>query len=278
MVNQHMVGLRTGRGRHIFFIPWRGHTLIGTTDREYVGNPDEYRVSRQSVMDFLEEVNESFGSGTLGYGDILHVYGGLRPLVETQTAGTYSSSRRYEVYDNATDGLEGLITVEGGKYTTSRNLADKVMGAVGKKSGRKLKKSVTGRTFLHGCDIPDMKAFISSIQSEKLFEKATMDYLATAYGSEYPLVRDIMKTDASLARPLNGDGETLAEVVFAVRNEMARTLPDIMLRRTGFGTLGNPGGEIIRKIAESAAAELKWDAARMKAEIEKVSKILVIPE
>ncbi|MBN2159095.1 MAG: glycerol-3-phosphate dehydrogenase/oxidase [Spirochaetes bacterium] len=278
MVGRHMVGLRTGRGRHIFFIPWRGHTLIGTTDREYIGNPDEYRVSRRSVEEFLEEVNESFGSGTIAYDDILHTYGGLRPLVETQTAGTYSSSRRYEVYDNAADGLDGLITVEGGKYTTSRNLAEKVMETVAKKSGRKLKRSGTDRTFLHGCDIPDMEAFLATVRSEKHFERATMEYLAAAYGSEYPLVRDIMKTDASLARQLNGDGEVLAEVMFAVRSEMARTLPDIMLRRTGFGTLGNPGRDVITKIAETAAAELKWDAARISEEIRTITEMLKIPQ
>lgn len=275
MVSRHMVGLKTGRGRHIFFVPWRGHTLIGTTDREYTGNPDDYRVSRESIAAFLDEVNESFGDGSLKYEDILHAYGGLRPLVETQTSGTYGSSRRYEVYDNAVDGLDGLITVEGGKYTTSRNLAEQVMATVGKKSGRTLKRSVTDRRYLSGCEIPFMSSFISTIRTEQGFPG--MDYLGMAYGSEYRSVIDIAKSDLSLAQPLNGDGETLAEVVYAVRNEMARTLPDIMLRRTGLGTLGNPGASVIRKIAETAASELKWDSARMNTEIDTVSKILTVP-
>jgi glycerol-3-phosphate dehydrogenase len=278
MVNDHMVGLRTKSGRHIFFIPYRGHTLIGTTDKEYVGTPDDYRVSKQSVTELLDEVNESFGGGDLGYGDILHTYGGLRPLVETQTSGTYSSSRRYEVNDNAADGVEGLITVEGGKYTTSRNLAEKVMDVVEKKSGRKLKKAVTNTKFLSGCEIRDMKEFAVTLRAEKLFEKPTADYLGMAYGSDYGMVRDIAATDPSLARPMNGSGEIYAEVLYAIRNEMARTLPDIILRRTGFGALGHPGDAMIAEIAGIAASELSWDQAKKNGEIEKVSKMLHMPQ
>ncbi len=276
-VNSHMVGLRTTRGRHIFFVPWRGHTLVGTTDKEYTGGPDGYRVSRQSIQELIDEVNESFGSGTLGYGDVRHAYGGLRPLVETQTAGTYGSSRRYEIYDNAADGLDGLITVEGGKYTTSRNLAEKVMAEVRKKSGRKMKHCTTADEFLKGCEIPDLQAFASALGTENILPGNTMNYLGMAYGSDYRLVCDIARDDATLARPLNNDGEILAEVVYAVRHEMARTLPDIMLRRTGLGTLGHPGVDVIRKTAEAAARELNWDGAKTAAEIEKLSALLTLP-
>lgn len=275
MVNDHMVGLRTARGRHIFFIPWRGHTLIGTTDREYVGNPDEYRVSRESVTEFLEEVNESFGDGTLRHEDIQHVYGGLRPLVEDQTAGTYSQSRRYEIYDNAGDGIEGLISVEGGKYTTSRNLAEKVMELVGKKSGRKQGPCVTARQRLAGCDIPDIRAFMASLRAGK--STPGMEFLGTAYGTEYRAVLDIARTDPKLSEPLNADGEILAEVVFAVRSEMARTLTDIIMRRTGIGTLGHPGEGVLNKVADVAAAELGWDSAKKADEIKKVSALLALP-
>ncbi|MBN1497407.1 MAG: glycerol-3-phosphate dehydrogenase/oxidase [Spirochaetes bacterium] len=276
-VNSHMVGLRTTRGRHIFFVPWRGHTLIGTTDKEYTGTPDGYRVSRQSIVELIDEVNESFGSGTLGYGDVRHAYGGLRPLVETQTEGTYSSSRRYEIYDNAADGLEGLITVEGGKYTTSRNLAEKVMAEVRKKSGRKMMQCTTAAGFLKGCEIADMEAFASALRSEQVLAPQTMTYLGMAYGSDFRQVCGIAKDDAALGRPLNDDGEILAQVAYAARHEMARTLPDIMLRRTGLGTLGHPGNDIIKKAAETAASELKWDSAKTEAEIKKVSALLTLP-
>jgi glycerol-3-phosphate dehydrogenase len=278
MVNDHMVGFKTLRGRHVFFIPWRGHTLVGTTDREYVGNPDEYRVSRASVTEFLEEVNESFGDGAIRYQDILHTYGGLRPLVETQTSGTYSQSRRYEVYDNADDGVDGLITVEGGKYTTSRNLAEKVMEAVARKSGRAPGKCVTAEQRLAGCDIADLAAFNESLRAAKGLPAETALYLGTAFGTDWRAVADIAAADPALAKPLNGTGEILAEVAYAARHEMARTLKDIMMRRTGFGTLGNPGGAVIEKVASVAAAELGWDAAKKKKEIDSINSLLRLPE
>ncbi len=278
LVNEYTVGFRTDRGRHIFFVPWRGHTLIGTTDKEYNGSPDDYRVSRQSVTELLDEVNESFGDGTLKYSDIVHTYGGLRPLVETQTSGTYGSSRRYEIYDNAADGLDGLITVEGGKYTTSRNLAEQVTTMIGRKSGRKQKECATADNFLQGCDIPDMKCFDAALESEKFLPPATMKYLGMAYGTEYASVLDIAKSDPALARPLNADGEVLAEAAYAVRHEMARTLPDILLRRTGIGTLGHPGDDALNRVADVAANELGWDSAKKQKEIEKASAMLALPQ
>jgi glycerol-3-phosphate dehydrogenase len=140
-----------------------------------------------------------------------------------------------------------------------------------------MKKCTTAANYLRGCEIPDMRSFASALGSEKILPGPTMGYLGMAYGSDYMQICDIAKTDTALARPLNNDGEILAEVVYAIRREMARTLPDIMLRRTGLGTLGHPGDEIIGKAAATAAAELNWDSARTTAEIETVSALLTLP-
>ncbi|RPI95582.1 MAG: glycerol-3-phosphate dehydrogenase/oxidase, partial [Spirochaetales bacterium] len=115
---EYTVGAVTPSGR-FFLSPWRGHILIGTTDKPYNGDPDRYRVTRAGIMELIGEVNDAFGEGSLDYSDVKHAYGGLRPLVEDQTEETYGSSRKYEIYDNGKDGIDGLVTVEGGKYTTS---------------------------------------------------------------------------------------------------------------------------------------------------------------
>ena len=82
---RYVVGSMTPAGRHFFLIPWRGHTLIGTTDKPFTGNPDEYHVTRQRIDELIAEVNASFGDGLLSYADVRHTYGGLRPLVEGKT-------------------------------------------------------------------------------------------------------------------------------------------------------------------------------------------------
>jgi glycerol-3-phosphate dehydrogenase len=275
---KYTVGSMTPEGRHFFLIPWRNHTLIGTTDKPFTGNPDDYRVTKSSIMELIDDVNSSFGDGKLSFADVQHTYGGLRPLVEEDTGETYTSSRKYEIYDNKKDGLDGLITVEGGKYTTSRNLAEHCLKIVAKKMGRSLGKSITRGHYLAGCDIKDLCGFFTSVEQEnKDFSAATMNYLSRNYGTEYADILKLARENKSLAKTLNADGELLAEAVYAIRQEMARTLSDIVMRRTGIGTLGNPGEDVLRKVANVAAKELQWDANRIEKEISDTVNLLKLP-
>jgi len=274
-----VVGAMSKQGRHFFLIPWRGHTLIGTTDKEYVGSPDEYRVTKQSIDELISEVNSTLGDGFVKFEDVLHTYGGLRPLVEDQTEETYESSRKYEIYDNAEDGLDGLITVEGGKYTTSRNLAEKVMALVWNKTSKPMGKTISERRYLYGCEIRDMDAFMASLhQKHPDFKEETLDYLGRNYGAECEKVLAIARQNKKFAEPVGVDGEILAEVVFAVREEMARRLSDIVLRRTGIATLGDPGEEILKRVAEIAARELKWNRKKIRQEVALTRERLKIPD
>ena len=77
-----VVSAFTPGGRHCFLIPWRGHTLIGTTDKPYDGHPDDYRVTRKSILELLQTVNTTFEGLNITHDDILHTYGGLRPLLK----------------------------------------------------------------------------------------------------------------------------------------------------------------------------------------------------
>jgi glycerol-3-phosphate dehydrogenase len=279
LTNKYVVGALTPGGRHCNILPWRGYSLTGTTDQEYIGNPDDYEVTRARIEDFIREVNGAFADpNMIKYSDILYAYGGLRPLVEDETKDVYRTSRRYEIYDNAKDGLAGLITVEGGKYTTSRNLAENVMRTVMKNSGRGYKESVTARRHLAGCEIPDINAFVATAKSANSdFSESTVDYLSRIYGTEFNNMMEIARSDKKYAVPLNADGEMLAQAIYAIRNEMARTLKDILIRRTGIGTLGNPGSKVLEAITGMAARELNWNTARIDRELETTAKALSVP-
>src|SRR5690606_27871694 len=96
--------------------------------------------------------------------DVRWFYGGLRPLVETGDGedDTYSKSRRSEVYDHArTDGIDNLLSCLGGKWTTSRHLAEKVMELVGDKLGRTLPECTTDKTPLPGGNTGAWDSFLS---------------------------------------------------------------------------------------------------------------------
>ena len=276
---KYTVGSMTPEGRHFFLIPWRNHTLIGTTDKPYNGNPDEYRVTKSSIMELIDDVNSTFGDGKLSFADVTHTYGGLRPLVEKETKETYSSSRKYEIIDNKDNGLDGLITVEGGKYTTSRNLAEHCLEIVATKLGKSLGKSTTKKHHLTGCDIKDLSIFLKEVQEQNRdFSRNTLDYLSRNYGTDCADILKLAREDKSLAETLNADGEILAEVTYAIRHEMARTLSDIIMRRSGIGTLGNPGENVLRKVAAVAAKELQWDANKVEQEIKVAVDLLKIPQ
>ncbi|MBE0677253.1 MAG: glycerol-3-phosphate dehydrogenase/oxidase [Bacteroidales bacterium] len=273
IAGNHVVSLQKRDGGHMMIMPWREHSLIGTTDKEFHGDPDDYRVSMESIDEIIDNVNGNFGR-KISREDIIHAYGGLRPLVDDQTSGTYETSRKYEVYDNATDGIEGMITVEGGKYTTSRSLAREVLKLISAKLNRTLDDSVSDNLYLSGCEVRDMRQFmLRQHLNYKDFSRNTVEYVSRNYGTESKVVFQIARDDRRFAEVISHDGEILAEVVYAIRYESAKTLRDIMLRRTGTGTLGNPGMETVGKIAAVAAEMLGWNDKRREEEIGLMMKV-----
>ncbi len=273
IAGNHVVSLQRKDGGHLMIMPWRDHSLIGTTDKEYYGDPDEYKVSKESLEEVLKGVNENYGKA-ITLSDIKHAYGGLRPLVDDQTKGSYKTSRKYEVYDNATDGIEGMITIEGGKYTTSRSLAAEVLKMISRKLNRTLSDPVSDNLYLSGCEIRDMKQFmIRQHLNYTDFSRQTVEYVSRNYGTDSKIVFQIARDNPRFAEVVSHDGEILAEVVYAIKYECARTLRDIMLRRTGTGTLGNPGRAIIDKIVAIAAEMLNWNSQKTEEEIASMMKV-----
>ncbi|MEI7620804.1 MAG: FAD-dependent oxidoreductase, partial [Candidatus Falkowbacteria bacterium] len=219
IINKQAVGTMTKKG-HFFLIPWRGHSLIGTTDKEYPGTPEEYHVTRQSIQELLDTVNMDFGNyNTIQFSDVLFSYGGLRPLLDAKAEDVHTTTRKYEIYDHSDEGFPGLITVEGGKYTTSRNLAENVLKTVEKRLGVKLGKCKTHKQRLIGCEIENIENFIDSIKKENCdFRNTTLEYLGRNYGTEYGNVLKFARQDKRLAEIVNDDGEILAQEEYAIKN------------------------------------------------------------
>jgi glycerol-3-phosphate dehydrogenase len=279
IAGDHVISLQKKEGGHLMIMPWRGHSLIGTTDKEYHGSPDGYKVSKQSLDEVIEGVNNNYGK-KIQYSDIKHAYGGLRPLIDDQSEDSYKSSRKYEVFDNAEDGIQGLITVEGGKYTTSRNLAYHVMNLVKKKLGKQLKSSFSYKLYLSGCEIKDLNEFMRKqhLQYDDMFGAETVDLVSKYYGTHNHRVFQAAEDNPELAQIVSHDGEILAEVEYAIRYESAKTIKDILLRRTGIGTLGRPEEDILQKVMNLAAKMLNWSDERMQDEYASVEELYRLPE
>ncbi len=271
--------LYVGDHAHFSFAPWRNHSLIGPTDTPYYGEVDDWKISKESVENFLAVINETAGiKNKLTKEDVLFTYGGLRPLAETDVNDTYTASRRSEFYDHEGDGIHCLITAAGGKYTTSREFARQIFNHVIRKANKPAKSSISHKEYLYGCDIPDIEEFIAKEKKVRIDTKEnTIDYLIRHYGREYEAVLEIAQNSDRLKKPVNKDGEIYAQVVFAIRNEMAITLKDIFFRRTGMGSLGNPGNEIIDTVARIASSELGWTADKYAQEVESLKHFFLIP-
>ncbi len=271
----HALVLQTKTGRHFFIIPWRGFSLIGTTDDVYKGHPDGFKVTEADIADFLGEINATVPAARLTRQDILHQYGGLRPIVEKETSvevEVYDASRKYELYDHELDeGVKGLVTAIGGKYTTSRNMAKQLVDMIFTKLGRDAVPCQTHTTPLYG---GEMGRFSSFVERAKILRAGDLDdnvieNLCRNYGSRYQNVIQLAEKKKYISAICESFPDIWAEVVYAIRAEMAVSLSDVLFRRTGLCTLGNPGTSIIEEAADMMAKELKWKKARRNQEIDK---------
>ncbi len=246
---------------HFFVLPWRGHTLLGTTDTAFTGDPDGLGVSENDIATFFAFINAHLPKAELAREKAEYFYAGLRPLVDDGSGDTYGASRRAELVDHGKDdGLDGLFSAIGGKWTTSRHLAETVVDRLVGKLGVKSRPCETGRSLLPG---GRMTRFADFRQQHS----ADGDHLARLYGSRLPEMLALAREDPALRNPIAPTGDIGAQVLFAVREEMALTLEDVVMRRTGIGQLGMPAHEALDIVSRRMADELHWTEERCAREI-----------
>ena len=260
------VVLPTREGEHLMLLPWRGLTIIGPTDRAYIGDVDHYAASRESVDELIDRMNsyipaEAMG-GRFGRQDILFHYGGLRPLVGDHLAGdTYRASRRYEIIDHGRrDGLAGLISVAGGKYTTSRGLAERTLAHIAPIAGWQVNRQDSARFVLPACRVGDFDAFLGRLAAEygSHYPSSTIEYYARNFGVEAEQVLSLgLQTDEG-TRQVTADGEILAEVDYVLERELVFEIDDLLLRRTGIGWMGRPPDKLLQLVADRLGDRRGW--------------------
>jgi glycerol-3-phosphate dehydrogenase len=263
--------------RFLFITPWRGRSVIGTTYAAFEGDPDHFKVSENDIHNFLNEINQAYPSASLKMEDVSLVHGGLLPISgDCPKTGTVRLSKQYQVYDHRKDGVKGLVSVVGVKYTTARQVAEKVVDRVFESWGQTPPQSMSSVTPLHGGEIKRFDDFLHTEIAKRpsgLGEDVTRR-LVYNYGSAYP---DVLRYFAGHAQ---GDGTysdhravLKAEVLHGIRDEMAEKLADVVFRRTELGTAGHPGEESLRFSAEIMRQELGWSPARCRQELQDVEAL-----
>jgi len=246
-----------GEGRAIFALPWYGRTLVGTTDNDFDGDVDAPRPGAEDVAYLLDAVNDFFGV-SLSERDLVGAYAGVRPLISTgDPKKSVDISRKAELYETSS----GMLTITGGKLTTWRRMAKQTVDRLVEREGREAP--------CHTAEIPlGMEAREEDLVGLEGVGEEALAQLAFRYGHAARKVLAVAREDPKMAQPIvPGRPDLLAEATIAARHEQARSVADVLLRRTRLGLLAAPqlrDADSVRAVAAALGDELGWSRRRVK--------------
>lgn len=250
-------------GRPMMILPWLGRYMIGSTDVRFTGDLDMTTADAGEIAYILHETNKVIPEAGLTRDSILYWYTGVRPLPYVDANRTADISRRHEIHDHAPQ-LEGLLSVVGGKLTTFRTLAKHTLKAA-------RKKMPVGPSLLEQQRLP------GSVTTPVALDvaPALADRLRRLYGARAERVVALMKADPTAAQVLDErTGLVAAEVLYAIREEEAVRLSDVIMRRVVIGWEPDLGRTAAPAVADVMARELGWDDAQRAAEMQDYERYL----
>jgi glycerol-3-phosphate dehydrogenase len=261
----------TGDERMIFVIPWREFSLVGTTDSDFDGDLDRLHATREEVSYLLDEVRKVLPDPRVTLEQVVYTYAGVRPLSFEEGKRESDVSRAHKVVPEE-DGR--FLSITGTKLTCFRSLA----AALGDQVVRTLGRGAPGGTDRLTLDGLDEEA--GRVEARTWLDvgpelaasglaRETLETLVTLYGRAYPRVIDLAgKVPGGAERLCPSNPDLVAELHVAVQEEMAVSLQDVLLRRTGIGTSRCQGLDCAAAIGQRMAQLLGWTPRRLEAELE----------
>lgn len=262
--------------RLLFVIPWRDRSLIGTAHLPYDRGPDDMVISKSEIETFLDEINKAFPAAKLTLPDVSFVYGGLVPIADrSERSEAVQLRKKYRIHDHRTDdGIDGLISVNGVKFTEARYVAEQAVTLTLRKLGTTVPKCRTAVTPIYGGDIEPVHEFLTEQIRRNGLPAATVRRLVYHYGSAYLNVLSSSKEHCEQKSKPTMEYRVLeAETLYAIREEMARKLEDVVLRRISLAYESENALDSINLCASVMAKELGWNRSRVEKEIEQVTAL-----
>jgi len=248
---------KTDDGRVLFAVPWFDLLQVGTTETE-VSTHDEMCVTKQEVDYVLRHLNR-YLENPVSPEQIVSGTAGMRPLVSTgETQATSKLARDHEIEVDATS---GLVSIMGGKWTTYRAMAEGTIDVVQKNLGLEIGPTKTRGTCLAGSEGYSREFWKSLVKNYEVPE-ASAQHLAVKFGTRARAALELTREDPSLMKPIiPGLSPLRAEIVYAVREEMAVTVDDVLARRTGLELLSwRAARDAAPLVSVVMAKELGWSA------------------
>jgi len=253
-------------GRLFFVMPWLDYTLIGTTDTDYCGDLDAVCADEADVAYMLGGLRQVFPK--LRKEDIFYTIAGLRSLVHIGGEKPSDITREHKVLDHKQrDGIEGLISVLGGKITAYRAVAKDAVDMVCRKLGMEV-KCTTAEVPLPGAPAVSQKA-VAKAAKESGLSVETVTHLADLYGSRLSQVLELVRGNKKGGQPICSHfPDILAQVEHGVKQEGALTVSDFLLRRSAVGLGPCQGLDAVDTVAQEMGRLLGWSKTEQQRQVE----------
>ena len=260
----------TGDDRMIFVIPWREFSLVGATDSDFDGDLDRVHATGDEVNYLLDEAYKVLPDPRVSLDEVAYTYAGVRPLSFEQGKRESDVSRAHKV---VAEERGRFLSITGTKLTCFRSLAavlgDRVMRTLGRPG-----TSRSDRVALDGTDEAvsriDARTWldVSGEAAATGLDRETLETLVATYGRGWTRVIDLAgKVAGGTERLCPHNPDIVAELYHAVHEEMAVSLQDALLRRTGIGTSRCQGQDCAESIGGRMAQLLAWTPRRLEAEL-----------
>jgi glycerol-3-phosphate dehydrogenase len=270
-LTDHAVYHSTSDGRMIFVIPWREFSLVGTTDTDFEGDLERVHATQDEVSYLLGEVRRVLPDPRVAVESVAYTYAGVRPLSYEEGKRESDVSRAHKV---VTEAGGRFLSITGTKLTCFRSLAAQLGDRVVRSFGRRA-PARTDRFTLDGLDEDPGRVEahtwldVSAEVASSGLARETLETLVMLYGRAYPRVIDLAgKVPGGADRLCPRNPDIVAQLHLAVQDEMAVSLQDFLLRRTGIGTSRCQGTDCAEPIGRRMGQLLGWTPRRLEAELD----------
>lgn len=266
---------RGKNGAHFVVNPWESKSLVGPTDTGIEGGADSAEATVDDVELLLDTIN-SVAARPFTVDDIESTIVGVRPLVDDGKP-TKKASRRFEIHDHSERGLSGIYSVTGGKWTTGRAMASQVMDRIiESRSDLPPTRAFDSRRLLVAGAFGDYQTVAAAFEAALLrrpdieLPREIRLHLARMYGTDHERILDVVASTPSLGRRIAETADRLdilAQVVYAVTDEGACRLRDIVDRRLALGSFGRVDESALRRVATVVVDLCGWDEADVESQV-----------
>ena len=245
----------------LFIIPWKDQWMIGTTDTEYLGDPNAPLADRSDVQYIIDQANRVL-SPRISIDQVIGVFAGLRPLVANKKATDTTKLSREHTVDRP---VPGFVSLAGGKYTTYRVMAKDAVDMATNDITKLTSESITAKLPIIGADgYFALTQQVEMLSAKYNLKQETITHLLNRYGSDISDILDLIEEDRKLAAPLTRSLPYLkAEIIYAVTSEGAHSVCDVLERRTRIWfEAENFGEDLAPAVADLIAPYLGWKATQ----------------